>query len=388
MTKVSYDNINFQSSLKPLPNDLNLIDNFQNIQYKGISIPRVPINPNNSSNIEKLLYSPDHDSIQSISNDSSNGKDICIIINDKGKENDNIIILNENNQEISKVAKQGILKFKNASLISTNNSLIMCQDDSLLKKIDNLEPQPPQCFISIINESISKNSNIIYSNESNYKIFNFINDLILNNLYLISSDIYVNLKLFKKVRKNKLNEKRKIHRASADDNILRKIQVHFLSFIVNFSNDVINTITQDKNIPLFKNLDYQIKKVVNLRNVEIFKTKTVGEILQLKVSPKMKKNHENANKNTYNIILQKFPIFHEYFQKKYLTLFKEYYYNENKIFEFNGKIIQLSMRTKAFCDLIKKNYKYAERLKCVSVNYILNTYKRIKKPNFKTQKIK
>ena len=102
-----------------------------------------------------------------------------------------------------------------------------------------------------------------------------------------------------------MDSNRKIHRASDDDNILRKIQVHFLFFIVNYTNDVITAFTQDKKVPLFKNLDYKIKKVVNHKSVENLKTKTIGEILQTRVSPKIKVNHENANKNTYNIILQK-----------------------------------------------------------------------------------
>ena len=146
--------------------------------------------------------------------------------------------------------------------------------------------------------------------------------------------------------------------------------------------------TQDKNIPLFKNLDYKIKKIVNHKSVETLKNKTIGEILQSRVSPKIKVNHENANKNTYNTILQKYPLIRDYFQKNYVSLFREYYCNENKIFVFNGKNIQLSNKTKTFRDLVLKNYKYAERLKYVSINYILNSYKRIKKPNFKTHYFK
>ena len=416
MMKNLYENSCFQTLLKPLPNNLNLIDNFENIQYQGISIQRVPINPNSSSNIEQLLYSPDNNSIQSYLNNSLKKKDICIVINNNGKENDDISIIDDKMEESSKVF------IKNSSFISKNNKPNTCPNDSLIKKIDL---QPPQRFISIINESNSESSNISNLNKKDNKNYNTINDLILNNLYLILSNvginnnnnynsflnsIYINKMIinlnnflstclnptsitqenilrfskYDNKKRGRLDSNRKIHLASDDDNILRKIQVHFLSFIVNYTNDVITAFIQAKKVPLFKNLDYKIKKVVNHKSVEDLKKKTIGEILQSRVSPKIKVNHENANKNTYNIILQKCPLIHNFFQKKYLTLFKEYYNSENKIFIVNGKNIQLSMKTKTFSDLVRKNYRHADRLKYVSVNYILNTYKRIKKPVFLT----
>ena len=415
-----YENSFFQTLLKPLPNNLNLIDNFEIIQYQGTSIQRLPINPNNPSIISHLLYSPDNIFIQSSHKIPSKSEDICILINNinSKEDNDNSNIIDEKLEESSKVVIQKNLKVKSSSLISNTNILNICQNDSLFKKMDF---QPPQRFISIINESSSKTPNIPDFNKNDNKNYNIINDLILNNLHLILSNVYINndynsffnynsvnfiptcldptiitqenilkdsnyenKKLLSKRGRKQLDSKKKIHRASDDDNILRKIQVHFLSFIVNFSNDVIKTFISDKNIPLFKNLDYKIKKTVNHKSVETLKTKTIGEILQSRVSPKIKVNHENENKNTYNKILQKCPLIFDYFQKNYLSLFREYYYNENKIFVFNGKNIQLSNKTNTFKELVLKNYKYAERLKYVSVNYILNTYKRIKKPNFIT----
>ena len=190
--------------------------------------------------------------------------------------------------------------------------------------------------------------------------------------------------LLKKMGKKDSNKRK--HSAGDDDNILRKIQVHFLSFITNYTNDVVSTFYKDKTIPRFKNLDYKIKKTVNHRFVENLKSKKIGDILQLKVSPKMKANDESVNKNIYNIIWEKCPIIHDYLGQNYVSLFKQYYYNNNKIFEVNGTIIKLSVKTKTFIDLIDKNYKYKEKMKFVSINYFLNCYKRIKKPNFKIKK--
>ena len=102
----------------------------------------------------------------------------------------------------------------------------------------------------------------------------------------------------------------------------------------------------------------------------------------------MKINDESVNRNIYNTIWEKCPCIHEYFTQSYLTLFKEYYNNNNKIFIVNGKIIKLSSKTKTFNDLIRKNFKYKEKMKYVSINYFLNCYKRLKKPNFTTHILK
>ena len=51
----------------------------------------------------------------------------------------------------------------------------------------------------------------------------------------------------KRGRKPKKQNKR-IHNALDQDNIIRKIQVHFLSFIIFFCNDLIQTIFPDLNI--------------------------------------------------------------------------------------------------------------------------------------------
>lgn len=210
----------------------------------------------------------------------------------------------------------------------------------------------------------------------------------LFNSYIDSQKIKNKNNHFLSKKRRKQDSNKRIHSAGDDDNILRKIQVHFLSFIINYTNDVISTFFKDKSIPRFKNLDYKIKKTVNHRFVENLKSQKIGDILQLKVSPKMKINDETVNKNIYNIVWEKCPSIHDYLRQNYLSLFKQYYYNNNKIFEVNGTVIKLSVKTKTFTDLIIKNFQYKEKMKFVSINYFLNCYKRVKKPTFKTHIIK
>ena len=235
--------------------------------------------------------------------------------------------------------------------------------------------------------NISLNTNQISNSNSNIFFFSnnpitiqIKNDNEINNEKKDNNE-NKNMKLNKKRKENRKNKK--MHSASDDDNILRKIQVHFLSFVTNYINDILKEFIKDKTVPFFKNIDYKIKKTVNHRFVEELKSKNIAEILQLRPSPKMKIHDESVNKNIYIIICSLCPFMKEFLQRSYLSLFNDYYNNKNKIFIVNGHIIPLSSRTKTFCDLINKNYAYKEKIKYIVVNYILNKYKRLKKPNFK-----
>lgn len=171
----------------------------------------------------------------------------------------------------------------------------------------------------------------------------------------------------------------KVHSASDDDNIIRKIQVHYISFITNYVNDVIRVFIIGNKVPLFKNIDYKIKKNVKYKHIQELKSKTIADIIQLRVSPKMKKHDEFVNQNIYKKVCSLCPFISLFLQRNYISLFKEYYYNHNKLFIVNGKIIPLSIKTKTFQDLINKNSIYKEKLKYIAVNYFLNNHKRYKK---------
>ena len=396
-------NINFL--LKPFPKNVNLFNNFGYIQYKGICFKRINLDSNNGLTLEGLIYSP----IEGINLNKNNNNftisdNFCIEINKS--ENENMIIDSEDNKQ----KNYNNYFYKNNSIKSKDDKYNNENSNILLNKQIDMQPFPPEKFIKIIYnidiQNKNKNNlnlNLNIMNKTNIKI---INNIILNNIQLITNDTFQinynnnfidnkeiqnfktkDTKLLSKRRKKQESIKR-VHSAGDDDNILRKIQVHFLSFIINFTNDVINTLINDKTLPKFKNLDYNIKKTVNHKFVEHLKSKKIGEILQLKVSPKMKINDESVNRNIYNTIWEKCPCIHEYFTQSYLTLFKEYYNNNNKIFIVNGKIIKLSSKTKTFNDLIRKNFQYKEKMKYVSINYFLNCYKRLKKPNFKTHILK
>ena len=71
-------------------------------------------------------------------------------------------------------------------------------------------------------------------------------------------------------RKRPLKDGEKIHDKDARDNILRKVQVHFLSFIKNYMNDLLNHLGYTYE---FIDIDYNIKRVITKQSFASLKKK-------------------------------------------------------------------------------------------------------------------
>ena len=221
-----------------------------------------------------------------------------------------------------------------------------------------------------------------------YQLNNLLNKKIKREDYLENSNSKEE-KMPKHIKKTKKANKKKTHTASDDDNILRKIQVHYISFIISLSNDIVSSLVNDKNVPRFEYIDYKQKKIVNHEFVESLKKKKIEEVVKFKISPKIKKN-EFINGNIYKSVLERCPIIQKFFERTYLSLFEEYYKTKDNIFMFNEKVVLLSDETKkkTFGKLIEKYPCDKEKIKYVCINYYFNSYKRIKKPSFKIRSFK
>ena len=160
--------------------------------------------------------------------------------------------------------------------------------------------------------------------------------------------------------KNKGKYKRPIHDKTGEDNILTKIQVHFMNFLVNLANDAIKVILKNKNLN-FKNINYKYKKNIKKEDFENLKILPISEILQMPISNKYRNLSKNKdyNKEIYNkaINLDKSNWLKNFFEIKYIFLFKKYYNNAKELnnLNFNGKNIKLSKNTKSFYELINNN---------------------------------
>ena len=185
-------------------------------------------------------------------------------------------------------------------------------------------------------------------------------------------------------RKNK-KEGKKIHDKNTIDNLLRKVQVHYLSFIIKFLNTIL-LILNKKNIR-FKKLDYKFKQNVRKDFVDILKKSNIGEIISSKISGKYKKEkNDNFNEN----LLKKYKedrILNKIFSENYLILFRKIYYKSQKKINLKeygldiGEGIKLSDDVKMYKDLLKDkkgnelNEEYKSNLnKCIFQHFFSNSF--------------
>ena len=178
----------------------------------------------------------------------------------------------------------------------------------------------------------------------------------------------------KRGRKSSKKGKRE-HSAFDQDNIIRKIQVHYISFIIDFTNDVIQNILIDNKDLIFKSINYEFKKIVNHSYLEKLNFLNIGDILKLKISPKIKKFNENINELIFNRLCNMNAFFKKFFETSYLDMFNKYYYQNEREVDIDGTKIKLSGRSKLFIDLLAKNKESADKIKEIAEEYFVNKRK-------------
>ena len=151
------------------------------------------------------------------------------------------------------------------------------------------------------------------------------------------------------------NTNNRVHSWDDPDNIKRILQVHYLTFLIDFANDITKGVlfNEENNIKFFQ-IEYEIKK--KLSNHKIFIGLKYKDIFELSLSPKNNGNINRYGNNhkTYLFVCKKSSLLEEFFEKSYLEIFKDYYFQDKRIINFNGLEILLSEETKTFNDLLNK----------------------------------
>lgn len=149
--------------------------------------------------------------------------------------------------------------------------------------------------------------------------------------------------------------KRQKHTKYDRDNIFGKIQVHYISFLVDYTNYKIKQFLPGRHLK-FSDIDYSFKKMISKASVKSLKEKTIGQILQNPPSTKNKpyiKDLGNLNKNIFDIVYNECPKIKEILDKNYLDLFHGVYYKK-----YNGDSYEDEIERKngivKFNDLLKK----------------------------------
>ena len=162
----------------------------------------------------------------------------------------------------------------------------------------------------------------------------------------------------KRGRKNQklYHNKKAIHGSSDFDNIQRKIQVHFLTFLIDFCNDALKSEYIHSNYS-FKQINYKDKTTINQVYTSFLKRSSIKDILKFEISDKYKRYNKNSNKELLEKVISSSTFLNNLFEMKYIKLFNYYYNKEEPLKKiiFENKEIILSPKTKSFYELLEKN---------------------------------
>lgn len=174
----------------------------------------------------------------------------------------------------------------------------------------------------------------------------------------------------------------KVHDKFSTDNLLRKIQVHYISFLINCMNLILKELNYKQE---FLKLDYNFKKNVNKDVFESLKNKKISEIICNKISNKYRIKDKFVNFKIYHQIKDD-NILKNIFNENYFYFFKNYYYKSVKSINLKKygleKEIILSKDVKTYKDLLEynkdndiNNNQYIENMNlCVCQNYLNNKF--------------
>ena len=194
-----------------------------------------------------------------------------------------------------------------------------------------------------------------------------------NNLYFVKNlkkiqkekSVKFIIKKKKRGREKKKNLK-KIHDKHTIDNVLRKIQVNYMSFLISFINEILKNLKYKEK---FCKLDYKIKQNVNNKFFESLKTKNIGEIICSEISGKYKKDGKKNNKDILEKIKKKKnnkeinnkenEAIINILSENYFDFFRKIYYKSSKLINLEeyglDKEITLSDKVKMYKDFLNKN---------------------------------
>lgn len=220
-------------------------------------------------------------------------------------------------QENISIFSDSFLLFKSGII----NDFSIDEQTKLLNTNDDCDPQDLLHLKSIFLNTSGNNNNtseILFNNESQTS----------NNKSINSS-----LRKGKRGRIKQKRNERPTHNKYAQDNIKRKIQVHYLKFLRNFINRIIYEISyKDKNIKNFQfyPLNYKFTKKISNNSFNTLKKAKIGDIFKYNVSPKYK-NYQYLNLTVYNEV-SKNIIIKKILDKKYLDFFNIYYSGEKTFY--------------------------------------------------------
>ena len=234
------------------------------------------------------------------------------------------------------------------------------------------------------NNSFAYSENLVEDNNSLFEIrdsafigfppFHEDDEIDYNRLYLIKYEKSQTKKF--KVSKNQrgrkkkeipLNKKRieKVHNKFGKDNMIRKCQVSYFNFMIDFINLFIRLFNSKMRLSPKKEffpIDYDIKKIVNRNQKIMIHTNSIEEMMKKNISKKHSRSRLSSNKDLCEEIKQYgIPEIEKIFKKNFTFLFDIYHksvrkFNLKELDEsFANLIIEIPETVELYEDMLNKN---------------------------------
>lgn len=181
--------------------------------------------------------------------------------------------------------------------------------------------------------------------------------------------------LGRKPKRIKREEKgKKCHDRNSSDNMLIKVNGHFISFIIDYVNAILDIFNFDAK---FKKIDFQYKAKITTKIFGLLKKSNIEEILEKKISSKFCNQPNDYNKKMVEKLINIDPIINKLFSENYINLFTNVYFKSErninlKNYGLNMNLI-LPKNVRMYKNLLEK-----EDIK-QSPDYILKLNKFVKK---------
>ena len=170
---------------------------------------------------------------------------------------------------------------------------------------ENLEP--PETYREIIERRVGDITNND-SSESNSPYF-----IVRHQIEQIEQE---KKRRGRQIELNAKRTKKERHSSKSEDNILTKIQTHFLNFVIFFLNECVYNYYKNRKIKFIK-FAHIIKAKVTSQNLSKMKNLTIYDLLkENEISSKFKRYNKNNNKKNAEI-LSEIPWFKKIFELKF-----------------------------------------------------------------------
>ena len=159
---------------------------------------------------------------------------------------------------------------------------------------------------------------------------------------------------------NNLFLKKKRHTKYSTDNIFRKINVHYLNFVVQIVNEVMNKLKLKKK-GKFKEINYDFKRKLTIAKFNQIKKQPLNFFLIQDNNKKYKE--KNINKILYNKCKTNKEL-NNFLSKSYIDIFKDYYYKNEKDINFEDLKLHIPRTFDDFLEVkeIKENNSYKKKI--------------------------